>query len=110
MGAIEFLKNRKTLKRILPITIEKAVYSNEGKSLDKTLEEIRKSIESGGPVFNPSGPNASSGLVPEPPKTVGSKKYLCEDGLWKDIPLIYTGTSEPSSDLGNDGDIYIKTV
>ena len=32
--------------------------------------------------FIGSGSTASSGLVPEPPSTIGSSKFLCEDGSW----------------------------
>ncbi len=33
-------------------------------------------------VFVPSGPGAMRGLVPAPPTTVGTTKYLREDGTW----------------------------
>lgn len=34
--------------------------------------------------------------------------YSC-DYLNKNIPSVLTGTAEPTSDLGKDGDIYIMT-
>ena len=37
-------------------------------------------------VFTKSGSGASSGLVPTPPTTAGSTKYLCEDGTWQ-VPI-----------------------
>ena len=36
------------------------------------------------PTMVGSGPNAAGGLVPKPPLTAGTTKYLCEDGTWRD--------------------------
>ena len=37
--------------------------------------------------FVKSGSSSASGLVPEPPKTQGDTRYLCEDGTWKEIDI-----------------------
>jgi hypothetical protein len=36
------------------------------------------------PTMVGSGPNAAGGLVPKPPLTAGTTKFLCEDGTWRD--------------------------
>ena len=58
------------------------------------------------PIFEKSGSGASSGLVPTPPTTAGTTKFLCEDATWKDIPAssIYYGTCT------NAASAQIKTV
>lgn len=37
-------------------------------------------------VFGPSGPDHSTGAVPDPGDTAGSSKFLREDGTWSDPP------------------------
>ena len=39
----------------------------------------------GAEEFVASGANAQPGLVPAPPLTEGHSKFLCEDGVWKEI-------------------------
>lgn len=42
--------------------------------------------------FVKSGASASNGLVPKPPTTAGTTKYLCEDATWK-TPSIVNGVT-----------------
>jgi hypothetical protein len=49
------------------------------------------------PVMQPSGPGHASGLTPDTPSTVGTVKYLREDGTWA-IPPGGTGSSPPFTD------------
>ena len=44
-------------------------------------------------VFTGSGPSASSGLVPQPGATVGTTKFLREDGTWAE-PAVDTSGSQ----------------
>lgn len=62
--------------------------------------------------FKPSGSNASQGLVPQPPTTAGTSKYLCEDGSWKipaDTNTTYTlsEVSKVESQYGNGTEIKL---
>ena len=52
--------------------------------------------------------DGTDGLVPAP-STGDQDKYLSGDGTWKTISLThnYYGTTEPSSDLGNNSDMYM---
>jgi hypothetical protein len=44
-------------------------------------------------IFVESGSTATSGLVPKPPTTPGTLKYLCEDAMWKVPPFVPKGNA-----------------
>lgn len=51
--------------------------------------------------------------VPAVSSTDNNKIMMVQNGAWAaktiTMQVYYTGTSAPSSSLGNDGDIYIQT-
>lgn len=51
-------------------------------------------------AFIPSGPQHTSGLVPDPGAIAGTTRYLCEDGLWKVV--ISGGGGGSGSSISND--------
>jgi hypothetical protein len=51
---------------------------------DKFLKGDGSWAEPSVPIMVGSGAGAAAGLVPTPPSTAGTTKFLCEDGTWKD--------------------------
>lgn len=59
-----------------------------------------------GSIFNPSGANATIGLVPDPGSTPGTTKYLREDATW-DVPPGSVTVPIPNSQLA---DMAVNTI
>lgn len=58
-------------------------------------------------TFTKSGSSAAGGLVPTPPTTEGTTKYICEDGTWKNIDehtASFTSVDSKTSDKWTDID------
>lgn len=68
-------------------------------TLSKSVPSSAKFTDTTYSNFVKSGSGAKSGLVPAPPTTAGSTKYLREDGTWTDPP---TNTG-PKGDTGSPG-------
>lgn len=54
--------------------------------VDLTKGDLQTQINNNNKDFIKSGSSAKSGLVPAPPTTVGTSKYLREDGTWQTPP------------------------
>lgn len=68
-------------------------------TLSKSVPSTAKFTDTTYSNFVKSGSTAKSGLVPAPPTTAGTTKYLREDGTWSDPP---TNTG-PKGDTGSPG-------
>lgn len=78
--------------------------------------------------FVKSGASAAAGLVPKPPTTAGTSKFLCEDGTWKNttdtdtkvtntvnngVKAYLTGTTSASTNTGTqvfDTGVFLTTA
>ena len=72
------------------------LFGDKGVALNNDTTHNTLTIQ--GNSFTGSGPNAEMGMVPKPPTTAGTTKYLREDGTWETPPDTNTTYSLNFSD------------
>ena len=86
-----------------PVYWNGSAWANTSYTLGKSVPSNAVFTDTIYDVFVKSGSSAKSGLVPAPPTTAGTTKFLREDGAWSNPPTAAVMTGATASANGSSG-------